>query len=87
MSALSAILSEGYEHDIWREYVANGLCKLVHIWSKNSDMPYYDAINRGKGRTDSRSGQEIVDGIVKERRRKKAVREALNRNESIHTIR
>ncbi len=86
MTALSSLMDENYEQDVWREYVANGICKIVHIWAKNSNMPYYDALKRNAGRTDSRSGQEIVNSIVEKRRRKKAVREARKRNEPIHTI-
>lgn len=65
-----ALLHDDEERHAWQVYVADAVCRIVHELNKKSNAPYYsDMISRRKT-VDSRSGQEIVDSIVKRMRKK-----------------
>ena len=85
--ALDSLLEQEWqkenEQKRWRIYVADASCRLVHLWSKNSKMPYYSSlIEPNKPKKDGRAGKEIVDSIVR-RRRKKRIKEVKAKNETV----
>lgn len=82
IEALAALLDEDMHHEVWQTYVADASCKLVHLWSKNCKLPYYSSLTKEKRSvTDKRTGQEIVDSIVKRRRNKR--RKEAEKNETV----
>lgn len=75
MSALAALLNEQAEQEYWQTYVADATCRLVHLWSKNCRVPYYSTLTgRRQEQKDSRTGQEIVDDIIKRLRHHQAAK-------------
>jgi hypothetical protein len=81
--ALESLLEQEQEHDRWRVYVADASCRMIHVWSKGSKLPYYSSLmDTKKPRRDERSGEEIVSSIVK-RRRKKRRKEVGAKNETV----
>lgn len=57
-------------------YVADMGCGIARILSRNKlKIPYYSEMaGQRKAKTDTRSGQEIVDSIIARRRKKRAAR-------------
>lgn len=67
---LSGALGMIEQQEMWQEYVADALCALHRAFRPKSTVRFYSDL-MGKGQKDSRTGQEIVNDIIKSRRRKK----------------
>lgn len=74
LSALAALIDEDAQQDAWRMYVADMSCRLTRVMSAGKHKPpYYSELHQpGSRRTDSRTGQEIVDSIISRRRKSRA---------------
>lgn len=85
MAAIASLLEEDQKQEMWQTYVADMSCRMVHAWSKKCKIPYYsEIVGKAKpARKDSRTGQEIVDNIIKKRRMKQRRREVARNNEAI----
>ena len=77
---LAGALEMSEKQEQWQEYVADALCAVYKAIRPKSKIPYYSEVNQKK--EDDRSGQEIVNDIIKRRRRNKRRKEA-NMNETI----
>ena len=68
VDALEALMIDEAEQADWRAYMADMACKVATKVSRGQ-LPYYSQLMKhGAQKTDSRSGQEIVDSIVARRR-------------------
>lgn len=65
------------QQEAWQEYVADALCALHKAFRPKSTIRFYSEL-MSKGQADSRTGQEIVDDIIKNRRRKRRRKKAEN---------
>lgn len=76
MGALKAILADDERQEEWRRYVADMVCIVAkRLSGKKFNPPLYSEIaDTDAARTDSRSGQEIVDSIAAKIRRRRAAR-------------
>ena len=76
INALKAILADDERQEEWRRYVADMVCIVAkRLSGKKFNPPLYsDLVGTNLVRTDSRSGQEIVDSIAAKIRRKRAAR-------------
>lgn len=65
-------MKEDHEQQIWREYVADMSCAIARKMICKSSFPFYsDMVKKQHAQKDSRSGKEIVDGLIADRRRKR----------------
>ena len=78
---LAGALEMSEKQEQWQEYVADALCAVYKALKPKSKIPYYSEVNQKK-KEDDRSGQEIVNDMIKRRRRNKRRKEA-NMNETI----
>lgn len=73
VDALEALMIVEAEQADWRTYMADMVCKIATKVSRGQ-LPYYSQLaKRGAPKTDSRTGQEIVDSIIARRRNKRRV--------------
>lgn len=72
---LAGALSMLQRQEKWQEYVADSLCAIFKALKPKAKIPYYSDFVQNK-KEDSRSGQEIVNDIIKRRRRNQRRKEA-----------
>lgn len=72
--ALAALLETEKQQRNWQSYVADVGCLLYRAWVKKSKLPLYSETTKGSNKVDSRSGQEIVNGLISDLRKRKATR-------------
>lgn len=83
LSALAGYLDAQKERDaeqaMWRSYMADATCGLLRAIKPKLKLPFYSAVigKTDVSNADSRSGQKIMQDLIK-RRRQKSGRRALH---------
>lgn len=67
-------MREDCKREQWQEYMADMTCKIATTLTRGQKLPHYSQMTQsGTSRTDTRTGQEIVDSIVARRRNRRRV--------------
>lgn len=78
VQSLAAILEEDQQQARWQVYIADTACMLVKCWHNKSKMPYYsELIKKEHQQKDTRTGREILESIILNRKRKKGQHKVL----------
>ena len=81
ISALAALMDDEAERAFWRTYMADTNCRVIHMFSKDSKLPYFsNLVNKRTAREDNRTGREILEYVkneVKKRRKEGAKNETV----------
>jgi hypothetical protein len=82
IGVLRAFLQEQESQEAWRMYMADMTCSVFKALRPKARMPYYSELV-SKKHQDSRSSQEIIDGVKKELLKRKAAWEVKKKYEAI----
>lgn len=69
MGALIAVIEQNMMQRVWREYTANAVWSIARTLYKEYPMPSFtELIEKGKTPRDDRTGQQIIDDLIKKLR-------------------